>query len=186
MTYVDRYQLEFRFAATLRALEWTGWRFGDRQVRLWHQTIGMTQVAGAARAHRRVVHAPPVHPGVRDVARRTSQRFIRRIREHQPVLVDGYAESFNFLATLRQQKAAQPGFSPKAIISSAQTLPDNVRATRSRRRSAPRCSTSTAAASSRASRTSAGARDHHVVDESYIVELLVDGRPAGPARSARS
>ncbi len=31
VTYADRYQLEMRFATTLRALEWTGWRFGDRQ-----------------------------------------------------------------------------------------------------------------------------------------------------------
>ena len=42
-TYADRYQLEMRFATTLRALEWTGWRFGDRQARLWHQTLGMSR-----------------------------------------------------------------------------------------------------------------------------------------------
>src|SRR5436309_67536 len=44
---VDREQLEFRWAATMRAMEWTGWRFGDRQLRLWHQTLGMskTQIA---------------------------------------------------------------------------------------------------------------------------------------------
>src|SRR5207253_1390043 len=42
-TYGDRYQLEMRFATTLRALEWTGWRFGDRQARLWHQTLGMSR-----------------------------------------------------------------------------------------------------------------------------------------------
>ena len=43
VTYADRYQLEMRFATTLRALEWTGWRFGDRQARLWHQTLGMSR-----------------------------------------------------------------------------------------------------------------------------------------------
>ena len=42
-TYADRHQLEMRFATTLRALEWTGWRFGDRQARLWHQTLGMSR-----------------------------------------------------------------------------------------------------------------------------------------------
>ena len=40
--YADRQQLEFRWAATLRSQEWTGYRFGDRCTRLWHQTIGMT------------------------------------------------------------------------------------------------------------------------------------------------
>ena len=41
--YVDRAQLEFRWAATLRAQEWTGYRFGDRTLRLWHQTLGMSR-----------------------------------------------------------------------------------------------------------------------------------------------
>ena len=40
--YADRAQLEFRWAATLRAQEWTGYRFGDPTVRLWHQTLGMS------------------------------------------------------------------------------------------------------------------------------------------------
>ncbi len=46
--FVDRVQLEFRWAATLRAQEWTeSYRFGDRQLRLWHQTLGLskTQIA---------------------------------------------------------------------------------------------------------------------------------------------
>src|SRR4029079_16061733 len=45
--FVDRTQLEFRWAATLRAMEWTGYRFGDRQLRLWPQTLGLspTQIA---------------------------------------------------------------------------------------------------------------------------------------------
>ena len=41
--YADRAQLEVRWAATLRAQEWTGYRFGDPTVRLWHQTLGMTR-----------------------------------------------------------------------------------------------------------------------------------------------
>jgi phenylacetate-CoA ligase len=40
--YADRYQLEMRWAATLRSMEWTGYVFGDRCARLWHQTIGMS------------------------------------------------------------------------------------------------------------------------------------------------
>ena len=42
VTFSDRTQLEYRWASTLRALEWTGWCFGDRQARLWHQTLGMS------------------------------------------------------------------------------------------------------------------------------------------------
>jgi len=41
--YVDKTQLEMRWAATLRGLQMTGYRFGQRVARLWHQTIGMTK-----------------------------------------------------------------------------------------------------------------------------------------------
>src|SRR5690606_30722247 len=42
--YDDKTQLEMRWATTLRNLEWTGYRFGDRQVRLWHSTLGMSSL----------------------------------------------------------------------------------------------------------------------------------------------
>ena len=35
--YADQHQLEIRWAATQRSMEWTGWQFGDRQARLWHR-----------------------------------------------------------------------------------------------------------------------------------------------------
>ena len=40
--YADQHQLEIRWAATQRSMEWTGYRFGDRCARLWHQTLGMS------------------------------------------------------------------------------------------------------------------------------------------------
>jgi phenylacetate-CoA ligase len=40
--YADKYQLEMRWAATLRSMEWTEYTFGDKCARLWHQTIGMS------------------------------------------------------------------------------------------------------------------------------------------------
>src|SRR5690606_12232156 len=45
--YADRAQLEFRWAATLRSQEWTGYQFGDPCVRLWHQTLGMSKSQAA-------------------------------------------------------------------------------------------------------------------------------------------
>ena len=39
--YVDKVQLEMRWAATLRGLQMSGYQFGQRVARLWHQTIGM-------------------------------------------------------------------------------------------------------------------------------------------------
>jgi phenylacetate-CoA ligase len=177
-TYADRNQLEARFAATLRGTEWTGWRFGDRQARLWHQTIGMTRAQVIreridARFMRRLfIPAFEIDPA-------NIERFIDAIRRHRPVLVDGYAESLNFLATYVRE-GGSPGFSPRAIISSAQGLPDNVR-------ELIEAGFETKVYDKYGAREFSGiayqcgrSDDHHVVDESYVVELLVDDRPARP------
>jgi phenylacetate-CoA ligase len=177
-TYGDRYQLEMRFATTLRALEWTGWRFGDRQARLWHQTLGMSRSqifrerTDAWLMRRLFIPAFEITP-------ETIEQYVDRIRRFDPVLLDGYAESLNFLATYVRE-GGKPGFSPRAIMSSAQSLPDNIRdliedafETRVFDKYGSREFSGVAY-------TCEGSRDHHVMDESYIVELLTDGRPTEP------
>ena len=112
-TYADRYQLEVRFATTLRGSEWTGWRFGDRQARLWHQTLGMTRVQVRPRAastrwfmrrlfipafeidadEHRAFHRrdPPAPPGARRRVRRVAQlpRDLRSRGRPPRVLAEG-------------------------------------------------------------------------------------------------
>jgi phenylacetate-CoA ligase len=177
-TYGDRYQLEMRFATTLRALEWTGWRFGDRQARLWHQTLGMSRSqifrerTDAWLMRRLFIPAFELTP-------KTIEHYVDRIRRFDPTLLDGYAESLNFLATYVRE-GGNPGFSPRAIMSSAQSLPDNIRdliedafETRVFDKYGSREFSGIAYSCE-------GSRDHHVMDESYIVELLTDGRPTEP------
>jgi phenylacetate-CoA ligase len=178
ITYGDRYQLEMRFATTLRALEWTGWRFGDRQARLWHQTLGMSG-SQVVRERLDTWFMRRVFVPAFEIAPETIEQYVDRIRRFNPVLVDGYAESLNFLATYVREGGA-PGFSPRAIMSSAQSLPDNVR-------DLIEDAFQTRVFDKYGSREFSGiaytchaSRDHHVMDESYIVELLVDGRPAEP------
>ncbi len=176
--FVDRAQLEFRWAATLRAMEWTGYRFGDRQVRLWHQTLGMSktqvarELADAFLSRRRFIPAYEMS----DSSLRT---FVRQIEAYDPVLLDGYAESFNFLARYLAEHGRM-NVRPKGIISSAQTLPES-----SRRviEDAFGCKVFDKYGSREFSGIAyeCDAHDgHHVVGEGYIVEVLKDGRPAAP------
>lgn len=176
--YADQHQLEIRWAATLRSLEWTGWRFGDRQARLWHQTIGMSwhQVAREridAWLSRRIF-IPAFEMSDRDV-----DEAVRRLRRHQPALIDGYAECFNFLADYARERPLL-GISPRGIVSSAQVLPDE-----SRRQVEQ--AFQTRVFDKYGSREFSGLayeceahQGHHVVGESYIVEVLKDGQPAAP------
>ena len=176
--YADQFQLEVRYATTLRALEWTGWRFGDRQARLWHQTLGMSR----SQVFRETVDAwfmRRLFIPAFELSAVNLNGFVDRIRKHKPVLVDGYAESLNFLATFVRE-GNNAGFSPRAIMSSAQALPDNIR-------DSIEAGLSTRVFDKYGSREFSGiayqcaeSRDHHVMAESYIVEVLVEGRPAEP------
>jgi phenylacetate-CoA ligase len=109
------------------------------------------------------------------------EQFVDRIRRHRPVLVDGYAESLNFLASYLRE-GGKTGFSPRAIMSSAQVLPDNVR-------QIIEDGFNTTVFDKYGSREFSGIAyecghsDHHVMDESYLIELLVDGRPAEPGET---
>jgi phenylacetate-CoA ligase len=176
--FVDRSQLEFRWAATLRSMEWTGYRFGDRQLRLWHQTLGMTRTQVAREFTDAWLSRRKFIPAW-EMSDETLKEFVRIIEDYQPVLLDGYAESFNFLARYLKEHG-RLRIKPKGIISSAQTLPES---SRHIIEDAFGCKVFDKYGSREFSgiayecEAHAG---HHVVGEGYIVEVLKDGKPAQP------
>lgn len=179
--YANRAQLEFRWAATLRAQEWTGYRFGDPTVRLWHQTIGMSK-SQAWREQADAFMSNRTYIPIFEMSEQGLEDMIRRCLERRPVLIDGYAEAFDFIAHYLASRGPLP-FKPKAIMSSAQTLPE-----RSRRiiEDAFGCRVFDKYGSREFSGIAyeCDAHDgHHVVSEGYIVEILVDGRPARPGET---
>ena len=179
--FADREQLEFRWAATLRAQEWTGYVWGDPSVRLWHQTLGMSKSqAFKERADARLSNRwfVPIFEMKEDGL----DEMVRLIEEKEPVLIDGYAEAFDFLARYLK-KVGRMSHQPRAIMSSAQSLPDHSRAIIE---DAFGC----AAFDKYGSREFSGIAyeceahaGHHVVSEGYLVEILVDGRPAKPGET---
>ena len=176
--FVDRAQLEFRWAATLRAQEWTGYRFGDRQLRLWHQTLGLSKLQVAREYSDAFLSRRRFIPAY-EMSDETLRAFVKQIEDYQPVLLDGYAESFNFLSRYLAEHG-RLDIQPKGIISSAQSLPDS-----SRRaiEEAFGCKVFDKYGSREFSGLAyeCDAHDgHHVVGEGYIIETLKDGAPAAP------
>jgi phenylacetate-CoA ligase len=114
-----------------------------------------------------------------ELSEESLEDYISKLRRHRPFLLDGYAESLNLLAGyLRDGEAA--GLSPRAVMSSAQTLPATVR-------DQIESSLGARVFDKYGSREFSGiayqceaGRAFHVMDESYVVELLVDGRAARP------
>ena len=108
--------------------------------------------------------------------------LLARLEAHRPVLIDGYAESFNLLsAYVRDRRGKRPA--PRAIMTSAQVMPPQVRAGIEEM-------FETRVFDKYGSREFSGiayecdAHDgHHVMAESYIVEILKDGRPALPGET---
>lgn len=176
--YVDRAQLEFRWAATLRSQEWTGYRFGDRTMRLWHQTLGMSKSQivrerlDAWMSRRRFIPAY-------EMSEKNLAELCAEITAYKPVLIDGYAESFNFLAGYLKQRGPL-GINLKGIISSAQSLPAD---SRKIIEEAFGCKVFDKYGSREFSGIAyecEAHQGHHIVAEGYIVEVLKDGRPAKP------
>lgn len=176
--YADRSQLEFRWAATLRSQEWTGYRFGDPTVRLWHQTIGMSQ-SQAFKEHLDAFFANRMFIPVFEMTGDGLEKIVRTICEKQPVLVDGYAEAFNFIAGYLETRGGL-SFRPKALMSSAQTLPPKSRALIEKAFGCPVFDKYGSREFSGIAYETDAHNGHAVVAEGYIVEILVDGRPAQP------
>ena len=176
--YADRAQLEFRWAATLRAQEWTGYQFGDPTVRLWHQTIGMSG-AQAAKERADAILSNRTFIPVFEMTDDNLRRTLELIASHGPTLLDGYAEALDFIAHY-VKTAGNPGVRPLAIMSSAQTLPEP---SRKLIEEAFGCRVFDKYGSREFSGVAyecdahAG---HHVVAEGYIVEILRDGVPVKP------
>jgi phenylacetate-CoA ligase len=163
-----------RFATTLRALEMSGWKFGDKQLRLWHQTLGMSRLQAFkervdAWFMRR--HFVPAFEMSEDSLR----RLMRTIEKKKPVLIDGYAESLNFIAMASTSVSKHK---PKAVMSSAQQLTESTRTRIENQFGAKVLDKYGSREFSGIAYQCLESEHHHVQDESYIVEILVDGRPA--------
>ncbi|MFC2162115.1 glycosyltransferase [Candidatus Altiarchaeota archaeon] len=176
--YADKKQLEFRWAATKRSMEWAHYRFGDRQVRFWHQTIGMKPIQIIKERLEAFLSNRMFIP-VFDMTSSNIEDTLERMRRFKPVLIDGYAEAFNLLAKFLKDKKVT-GLGVKGIISSAQSLPADSRKVIEE-------SFGCKVFDKYGSREFSGiayeceAHDgHHIVAENYIVEVLNDGRPARP------
>jgi phenylacetate-CoA ligase len=108
------------------------------------------------------------------------EKMIQKMADKQPILVDGYAEAFDFIAHYIQTRGGDLGFQPKALMSSAQMLPAHSRAIIEKAFGCRVYDKYGSREFSGIAYECDAHAGHHIVAEGYIVELLVDGRPAKP------
>jgi phenylacetate-CoA ligase len=179
--YADKTQLELRWATTLRNIEWTGYRFGDTQVRLWHSTLGMSGLQAFKERLDAVLVKRKFFPAFA-MNESTIDRYIEFLKEKKPVLIDGYAEAFNLIANYLKRTSVE-GIRPKGIISSAQTLSSESREVIEQAFHAKVFDKYGSREFSGIAHECEAHQGHHVNAESYIVEIVVDGRPAKPGET---
>lgn len=176
-TYADWDQLDIRFATTLRAQQMTGWRFGDRQMRLWHQNLGLRKSEELRERLNAWISRRTFIPAF-ELDEEKIRGLVHLIEKERPVLIDGYAESFNYLSQAIAENSLQ--HSPRAIMTSAQIL---TRKTREDIESKFRAKVFDKYGSREFSGIAYECdfhNGHHIQWESYIVEILKDGKPAKP------
>jgi phenylacetate-CoA ligase len=173
---VDDFQLTMRFATTLRAIESAGWEWGDSHIRLWHQTLGMSKLQiikekfDALILRRKFVPAFSMTSG-------GIESFLSQVEKRKPTLVDGYAESLNVIAVSANLPLKH---NPIAIISSAQELTDSTRMNVEYVFGCPVLNKYGAREFSGMAYECAEGRRLHVAMESYIIEVLDEGKPVRP------
>ena len=177
--YVEKKQIEMRWAATLRSAEWTGYQFGDRQLRLWHKYLGMSkrqiirEIFDAKLTRRSFIPAYEMDEA-------GLEKFMTQVNRSRPVLMDGYAESFNFIARYLKKKSYN-GFRPTAIMTSAQSLPEDSRQIIQNALGAQVYDKYGAREFGGGLAYECGAHQgHHIVAECAIIEVVKDGQPVKP------
>jgi phenylacetate-CoA ligase len=109
-------------------------------------------------------------------------RMVAEIAAWQPVLLDGYAEALDFLAHYLKMHGGV-AVRPRAIMSSAQTLPQTSRRLIEEAFGCRVFDKYGAREFSGIAYECEAHAGHHVVGEGYIVEILRDGEPARPGEA---
>ena len=174
--YVDKQQLEFRWAATLRGMEMTNYKFGDKQARLWHQTLGLSRIQIIKEYMDAFFTRRKFFP-VFEIKQKNIDKMIKKLSKYKPTLIDGYAEAINLCARYISSKEKLSN-KKMSVISSAQMLPQHSRELIENNLN---CKVYDKYGSREFSGIAYECNKHfghHVVAENYIVEILKDKKSA--------
>jgi phenylacetate-CoA ligase len=179
--YTDRMQLEMRWATTLRCQEWTGYRFGDRQVRLWGSARARTRLQ-ALRAWLDALSSRRTNLAGVEIGKEQVSRALRILRDRKPVVLEANAEVLPLVASAARE-VPNPEALSRAVLAAECTL------SAGERREVEEALRTELFAQYRSPELSVVAQEceqhqgYHVNAESYIVEIVAEGRPAEPGEA---
>jgi phenylacetate-CoA ligase len=118
--YVDEASLQHKRACTLRADEWSGWRWGETVARLW----GHPEDPGETwrRRVRRFLLERCTYLNTLNITEGALARFSQRLRRRPPALLFGHAHSLFLLAQYLRDRGQAGSLRPRGIIATAMVL----------------------------------------------------------------
>ena len=178
VTFTDRDAQEFRWASALRFRDWTGYRFGQPSTRFWNEGLGLTP-GQTSRAHTDARLANRLLLSAFQLDDAALQSSVRAMAKQRPVLVEGSTE---VLSVLAQHISAHErlAFQPKAVLAHGQGLTPSARQAIE---AAFGCPSFSLYRSGEFADIACETESHDgllVASEGYVVEVLVNGRPAHP------
>jgi phenylacetate-CoA ligase len=172
--YADKTQLEMGWAINLRNQEWVGYHFGDRRSRIRQSTFRLTRLEAIRFWLDTFLSRCTVLPGA-DLDRESIRRLAESLKQYRPTLLEGDAETLELIAHYAGENG---GGVTDAVISSGQTLSDERRADMERAFGAPVFDKYASRRFGTVAHECEQRQGCHVNAESFIVEILRDGRPA--------
>jgi phenylacetate-CoA ligase len=174
--YVDEASQQHKRACTLRADEWSGWRFGERVAKLWGDRGGLRP--GWRGRLRNALLERVTYLDTLKVTDATLADFAAKLRRAPPSLIFGHAHSVYLFA--EYARGAGVVLRPRGVISAAMVLHDW------QRRAIEKvfaCPVTNRYGCEEVSLIACECESHgglHVNTDGVYVELLRDGEPAGP------
>jgi phenylacetate-CoA ligase len=178
--WVDDVTLQWKRACTLRADEWSGWRFGEPVAMLWGNPEYLKH--GLRGRIRNAVLERERYLDTLKMDQAVLERFARSLMRHQPSLLFGHAHSVYLFAEFVRARGLGP-IRPRGIITSAMTLHNWQRRVIEE---VFACKATNRYGCEEVSLIACECERHeglHVNSDGVYVEILRDGRPAQPGEA---
>jgi phenylacetate-CoA ligase len=178
--YVDEASMQWKRACTLRADEWSGWRFGERVAKVWGNPDYLRN--GWRGRLRNAVLERARYLDTLHLTEAALADFTQRLRRHVPGLLFGHAHSLFLLAEYLKSSRISD-VRPRGIIATAMVLHDWQRRVIEQ---VFGCPVTNRYGCEEVSLIACECERHeglHINSDSVLVEILRDGKPAAPGQA---
>ncbi len=178
--WVDEPSMQWKRACTLRCDEWSGWRFGEPVAMVWGNPE-FVKNGWRGRLRNKILERQRFLDTLK-MDEPTMVRYAAELSRRPPSLIFGHAHSVYLLAEFARRRGLGP-IRPKGVITSAMILHDWQRRAI---REVFACEVTNRYGCEEVSLIACECERHeglHVNTDGVHVELLRDGRPAGPGEA---